>query len=104
VTTKDEITIIQARPICGNASLEEGEACDDNNTDNQDGCDEKCNREIRGIECNNLPANAVANAAIAIIQGCTVSNGISCQQREPTTSYQYSTSPSTHECFFDCKQ
>ena len=32
-------------PICGNGALEEGESCDDGNTEPNDGCDARCNIE-----------------------------------------------------------
>lgn len=35
-------------PYCGNGVLDEGEACDDGNTENGDGCDNECQTEASG--------------------------------------------------------
>ncbi len=36
----------EPEPLCGNGILEEGEECDDGNTDDNDGCSSKCKIEI----------------------------------------------------------
>ena len=43
---------------CGDASQDPGEACDDGNTDSNDGCSAQCALEPTEVEPNGLPANA----------------------------------------------
>ena len=38
-------------PICGNGTLDDGEACDDGNTDNGDGCSQGCELERGDDDC-----------------------------------------------------
>ena len=42
---------VDAVAVCGNGTLEDGEACDDGNTDDGDGCSRRCELERGGDDC-----------------------------------------------------
>ena len=45
--TSDDIIYDEGIATCGNGTVENPETCDDNNTDNGDGCDSTCQWETR---------------------------------------------------------
>ena len=58
--------------VCGNADIETGEACDDGNTDNVDGCSSTCAVEP-GWECEQEPSVCVevcGNGVITVTEAC----------------------------------
>lgn len=69
---------------CGNARLDRGEACDDGNTANGDGCSSACTVEL-GYTCT-APVNALSNSAFAM--GATSWNaGGAIVETSPETTY-----------------
>ncbi|TAL54655.1 MAG: PKD domain-containing protein, partial [Nanoarchaeota archaeon] len=63
-----DCTIQSNGPVCGNDILEQGEACDDGNTQNNDGCNEFCEVEGQVPEFSGIASGlAVAGAGIGYI-------------------------------------
>ncbi len=105
ITREDSIDLnMIISPVCWNSILETWEQCDDWNIENLDGCDTKCNRETRSIQCKDLPKNSIPNITKTIDQACSQSDWNKCNSRSPLDIFQYNSSPSTDQCFFDCKK
>lgn len=49
--------------MCGNGLVEEGEECDDGNTENLDGCSKSCKTE-EGWACQDTPSNCILETTI----------------------------------------
>ena len=54
--------LVAVRPVCGNGEIEHSETCDDNNTEDGDGCDSLCRAEMSSgaaeVEPNDDPTGA----------------------------------------------
>jgi cysteine-rich repeat protein len=59
-------------PTCGNEDVEDGEECDDGNTEDSDGCSATCEIEagdIFGVKFNDINANGVLDAGEPNLEG-----------------------------------
>ncbi|MDO8509498.1 MAG: DUF4215 domain-containing protein, partial [Nanoarchaeota archaeon] len=62
-------TLSVSNPLCGNNIVESGEACDDGNTDNGDGCSSICTVEVPACTLSNaywLTTNAVQGQSVSL--------------------------------------
>ncbi len=48
-------TVNVIRPVCGNGTVEHSESCDDDNTDDGDGCDSGCRKELASGDSEEEP-------------------------------------------------
>ena len=58
-------------PSCGNGMLEGSEACDDGNSDADDGCDDACQVEA-GFDCSGEPSTCTTTCGDGIVAGSEV--------------------------------
>jgi hypothetical protein len=82
----DDATETGGEPVCGNAIVEDGEACDDGNDDDTDDCPTSCEPAVCGDgfehadveECddgNDVPDDACPNDCIALCGGVVFDPG-----------------------------
>ena len=79
----DDIELNTGGPVCGNGTVEGSEQCDDNNTNNADGCNSTCQRETQTGYCTAKPGHSSWYTVSEILQTCNTSNGSACQSRVP---------------------
>lgn len=88
------------QPRCGDGILVVSEACDDGNTNNNDGCSSNCTLEPSFL-CTNGTTNTTCIACIAHCIDCT-GDANDCQAC--ATDYIYKSSGSNITCDIDCQK
>ncbi|MCF7812025.1 DUF4215 domain-containing protein [Candidatus Gracilibacteria bacterium] len=95
----------EALPSCGDGTVDPGEACDDNNTSDGDGCSSSCAWETGTYSCNPKPAVGTSwNTVSQYEQTCAASNGTSCTLWSPVSDpdTDYNATPASDECRYTC--
>jgi cysteine-rich repeat protein len=82
---------VDAGATCGNGVVEEGEECDDGNSDNNDGCCNSC------LVCN--------ACSVSQWDRCTPGESVCCPSAEdvPTECAVHATDPESHRCLRGCE-
>lgn len=71
-STASPVMVMLLSPACGDGVLSHGEACDDGNTDEEDGCDNLCRTELLDATANEVePNDDVILANVVVLPGGT---------------------------------
>jgi cysteine-rich repeat protein len=88
--------VAQADPVCGNGTVESGEQCDDNNTNNGDGCSSTCQLESGDNNTCSSAAAVCPGSTNGSTASATVDGSASCGTSSSTPDVWYAYTPNAN--------